>query len=51
MDDYHSGGKQKLLKETLLPTGFQWMVHELLLVNSGSLYIYHLIINTLGSPQ
>jgi hypothetical protein len=39
MDDCHSGCKQKLLKDTLLPTGFQWMVHEWLLVNSGSLYI------------
>jgi hypothetical protein len=48
MDDCHSGCKQKLLKETLLPTGFQWMAHEWLLVNSGNLYNYDWIMNTLG---
>jgi hypothetical protein len=48
MDDCQSGCKQKLLKETLLPTGFQWMAHEWLLVNSGSLYIYDWILNPLG---
>jgi hypothetical protein len=48
MDDCHSACRQKLLKETLLPTGFQGMAHEWLLVDSGSLYNYDWIMNILG---